>query len=39
MKQNKMKQNVILVTGKNPDMNKVEEATKNGEQQLSSFQK
>ena len=26
MKQNKM--NVILVTGKNPDMNKVEEATK-----------
>lgn len=28
MKQNKMKQNVILVTGKNPDMNKVEEATK-----------
>lgn len=28
MKQNKMTQNVILVTGKNPDMNKVEEATK-----------
>lgn len=28
MTQNKMKQNVILVTGKNPDMNKVEEATK-----------
>ena len=28
MKQNKMTQNVILVTGKNPDMNKVEAATK-----------
>lgn len=28
MKQNKMTQNVILVTGKNPDMGKVEEATK-----------
>lgn len=28
MKQNKMTQNVILVNGKNPNMNKVEEATK-----------
>ena len=28
MKQNKMTQSVILVTGKNPDMNEVEEATK-----------
>ena len=28
MKQNKMTQNVILVNGKNPDMNKVEAATK-----------